>query len=385
MSPPAPTTFRWLATGAAGLAAMRAVIAAARHTLGFEIYIWRADATGAAFRAALADAARRGVRVRVLVDAWGSLEMPGSFLDPLRAAGAEVRWFNPLSLGRGLHRNHRKLVVADDEVAVLGGFNVGDDFDGDGVTRGWRDLGVELRGAAVPALGSALLGQFGLASYQHRRLARFRRRLQPQRVDVPDARLYLLSPGRGRNPLQTDLDADLRRARLVQVVSAYLLPTRRVRRALTGAARRGARVQVIVPGRSDVPLARLAARALYGRLMRAGLELYEYAPQILHTKLVAADHAAYVGSANLDIRSLTINYELAVRLDAPRAVAGARELFADHLAHSRRVDPRTWGEARSGWEKLQERLALWFLGRLDPLLAAHQRRHAFRRLDASVR
>jgi cardiolipin synthase len=131
-------------------------------------------------------------------------------------------------------------------------------------------------------------------------------------------------------------------------------------------------------------MARLAARALYARLMRAGIEVHEYAPAVLHTKLYVTDRAAYAGSANLDIRSLNINYELAVRLADPRAVAGAREIFADHLAHSRRIDPATW-PARGWWEKVRERLALWFLGRMDPLVAAQQRRRLFRDLDTAVR
>ncbi|HMO64524.1 MAG TPA: phosphatidylserine/phosphatidylglycerophosphate/cardiolipin synthase family protein [Verrucomicrobiota bacterium] len=377
-------SFAWLPTGAAGLRAMLAALGGARRSAGVEGYIIGDDATGRAFRDALAAAAARGVRTRLLVDAWGSLELPDSFWAPARAAGVEVRWVNPLSLRRGLHRDHRKLVVVDDEVALLGGFNFAASYDGDGVRTGWRDLGLELRGPAVAELGRAFHAQFGLASYQHRRLARFRRHFHPQRHVLPGATLYLLSPGRGRNPLQADLVADLGAAREIQLVTAYLLPPRPLRRALTGAARRGARVRLILPGRSDVPFARLAARALYARLMRAGLEVYEYEPAVLHSKLYVTDRAAYAGSANLDIRSLNINYELAVRLDDPRAIAGARELFADHLARSRRIDPATWG-ARGAGEKLRERLAHWFLARLDPLLAAQQRRWMLRDLDTAVR
>lgn len=380
----AAPSFAWLPTGAAGLRAMLDAIGAARRSVGVEGYIIGDDAVGRAFRDAVAAAARRGARARLLVDAWGSLELADSFWGPARAAGAEVRWFNPLSLRRGLHRDHRKLVLVDDEVALLGGFNFAASYDGDGVRTGWRDLGLELRGPAVAELGRAFLAQFGLASYRHRRLARFRRHLQPQRQTVPGATLYFLSPGRGRSPLQADLVADFAAANDIQLITAYLLPPRPLRRALTQAARRGARVRLILPGRSDVPFARLAARALYARLMRAGLELHEYEPAILHTKLYVTDRAAYAGSANLDIRSLSINYELAVRLDDPRAIAGARELFADHLAHSRRIDPATWA-ARGGWEKLRERLAHWILARMDPLLAARQRRWMLRELDTAVR
>lgn len=378
------SSFAWLPTGAAGLRAMLGAIGAARRSVAVEGYIIGDDAVGRAFRDAAAAAARRGARARLLVDAWGSLELPDSFWEPARAAGVEVRWFNPLSLRRGLHRDHRKLVVVDDETALLGGFNFAASYDGDGVQAGWRDLGLELRGPAAAALARAFDVQFELADHRHQRLARFRRHLRPQRRVLPGATLYLLSPGRGRNPLLSDLATDFAASDDIRLVTAYLLPPRPLRRALARAARRGARVRLILPGRSDVPFARLAARALYGRLMRAGIEIHEYAPAILHTKLYVTDRAAYAGSANLDIRSLNINYELAVRLDDPRAVDGARELFADHLAHSRRIDPAAWA-ARGGWEKLRERLALWFLGRMDPLLAARQRRWMLRELDTAVR
>jgi len=138
------------------------------------------------------------------------------------------------------------------------------------------------------------------------------------------------------------------------------------------AARRGGRVQLILPGRSDVPLMRLAAHSLYQRLLRAGVEIYEYQPQILHTKLVIANNIVYAGSSNLDTRSLNINYELLVRLTDEHLVAEARDIFAEHLLRSQQVHRMLWRKSRTLWNKLRERLAYLFFAKLDPYVAWRQ-------------
>ena len=137
--------FRWLTTGS--LAFERALLAIdqARASVDLEIYIFAADEPGRVFLEHLTVAARRNVRVRVLVDSFGSIALPDAFWQPLRAAGGEVRWFNPISLGRFAIRDHRKLLVCDVAIGFVGGFNISSDYAGDGVTRGWRDLGLELR------------------------------------------------------------------------------------------------------------------------------------------------------------------------------------------------------------------------------------------------
>ena len=136
--------------------------------------------------------------------------------------------------------------------------------------------------------------------------------------------------------------------------------------------RRGGRVQLILAGQSDVKLAQLAGRRLYEKFLRAGVEIYEYQPQILHTKLFIVDDVVYAGSANLDTRSLRINYELLLRVaDAPLA-AGAREIFADDLGHSERIDPVDWRSSRNFLTKLREWWAYWILARVDLFVAQRQ-------------
>lgn len=361
----------WLGSGREGLAAMLEAIEAARQSVALEIYILEDSPIGARFRAALEAAARRGVRVRVLVDTFGSLELRADYLAPVEEAGGDCRWFNPSELGRFTYRDHRKLLIVDDAVAFVTGFNIGTAYDGDGIESGWRDLGVVLRGAWVAPLAQAFHGMFGAASFRHRRLARFRRHMVPQRIRVEDADLFLLSPGRGRNPARESLVADVRRARCVRLTTAYFLPPRSLRLALARAARSGVRVQLLVPGKSDVRLAQLAARSQYGRLLRAGVEIHEYQPAVLHTKRYLLDDVVYVGSANLDLRSLNINYELLLRIEDARLAAEGHAAFEDDLTRSRRILPEAW-RRRSWWPRMLERLAGFVLGRLDPQFAMRQ-------------
>ena len=147
---------QWFASGDAVFPAMLAAIDAAQKTVALEVYIFAAGELAERFRATLIAARGRGVKVRVLVDGVGSMELSDSFLEPLRAAGADVRVFNPLSFGRLGIRNHRKLLACDGTVAFIGGFNIAKEYEGDGVTRGWCDLGLRVTGAGGATSFSAI-------------------------------------------------------------------------------------------------------------------------------------------------------------------------------------------------------------------------------------
>ena len=372
MAVSANTRFHWLRTGDEAFAAMLAAIAAARRSVRFETYIFSAGDPGDRFLEALLDARQRGVRVQVLLDAFGSLELPDSYWQPLRHLGGEMRWFNPLSLDRFNIRNHRKLLVCDEPTAFVGGFNVSPEWLGDGVSQGWRDLGLELTGAVAGALAASFDEMYALADLRHHRLARFRRSRARKHVPACDCDLLLSGPGRGRGPIRRALLQDLALARTVQIIAAYFLPPLRLRRALARVARRGGQVQLILPEKSDVPLMQAAARSLYRRLLAAGVELYEYQPQILHTKFLVLDDNVFVGSANLDPRSLGLNYDLLLRLPHPELAAEARLIFADHLKHCRRIERSSWRKERSVWERLKGRFARFLFTRIDPFITRKQ-------------
>ena len=367
--------FRWLRTGSEAFTAMLECIAAARRSVRLETYIFTASPIGERFRAALVGARKRGVRVQVLVDAWGSMDLEEEFWTPLTAAGGEFRWFNPLKLHRFAIRDHRKLLVCDEETAFVGGFNIAPEYEGDGVARGWRDHGLKLSGPLARELAQAFDDSFDRAEFRHGLFVRLRKSVAKQTLRTADGDLLLSGPGRGRNLLKRWLSADLARARDVRIIAAYFLPPWSVRRELMRVVRRGGRVQLLLASRTDVPLAHLASRSLYARLLRAGVEIHEYQPQVLHAKLTIIDDWVCVGSANLDARSLGINYELLVRLSDARLAAEARTLFAEDLAHARRIDAAAWPASRSMWEKLKERWAHFLLAQVDTHIARRQLRN----------
>jgi cardiolipin synthase len=350
--------------------AMLEAIASARQTVQLESYMLAAGKLAESFRDALLAAARRGVGTRLLIDAIGSLELPDAFLQPLREGGVQVRIFNPLALRRFGIRNHRKLLVCDSRVAFIGGFNISDDYLGDGVTKGWQDLGVRLSGQLVLDLAESFDELFDLAEFKHKRPVRLARARQKKIVRDSNDQLLLGGPGRGRSPLRRALMADFKIAQRIQIIVPYFIPSWGMRRTLARAARRGGQVQLLLPGKSDVALAQLAGRSVYRRLLRSGVEIYEYQPQILHAKLFVVDDAVYIGSSNLDPRSLAINYELMVRRVNADEAARARAIFADALQHSQQVDRRALKV--SLWMRLKEIFAYWLLARIDPDVARKQ-------------
>jgi len=372
VSDAASQTPRWFTTGDEMFPPMLAAVAAAVSSVCLETYIFAEGSLGEKFRAALTSAAARGVRVRVLVDGLGSMSLPSAYWDSLQAAGGEVRCFNPIALGRLGIRNHRKMLVCDGRVAFIGGFNIATDYEGDGVTRGWRDLGVRTGGALAAQLEASFDRMMAIADLRHKRFPRLRKTTAKRTLAGEVEHLLLSGPGRGVNPIRRSLQRDLKPARTVRIMVPYFLPSWRLRYALQRVARRGGRVQLILPGRCDVALSQLAARSFYQRLLRAGVEIYEYQPQILHAKLFIVDDAVYVGSSNLDRRSLLLNYELMVRFAEPAMGTRANAIFDECLTHCRRIEPRAWKKSRSGWTRWKERWAHFILARVDPYVAMWQ-------------
>ena len=370
MSPSAnPTAFRWFRFGRQAFPAMLGFIDSATRSVRLEMYIFQDSPLGLKFRDALVRAAQRGAKVQVMNDAVGSFGLAASFWEPLTKAGGEFRWFNPLKFGRMTYRDHRKILVCDEDVGFVGGLNIAPEYDGDGVTEGWRDLGMEIRGPLAQELADAFDASFARADFAYKPLQRLRRTDFKSASASEQWKLLLSGPGRGYNFMKSTLAADLAQARDVQIICAYFLPTWRLRRELLAVRQRGGRVRLILAGKSDVRLSKLATQRLYQSLLKKGVEIYEYQPQILHAKLFIIGEHAYVGSSNLDARSLNINYEVLVRVSERDIVAEGREIFEDALQHCQRIDPATWRKARSLWTKIMEDWAYFLLARVDPYLA----------------
>jgi len=365
--------FRWIHTGTAAFDAIVAMIDAATLSVDFEFYTVAASSAAERVGAALTRAARRRLRVRVLIDSFGSSSLPATWVARLRGEGAEVRRFNPRPLLRLSFRNHRKLVVCDDRTAFLGGFNVAREYEGDGISKGWRDFGVVIDGpvAADLALGfHEMFRASNLMRAQLPALARYLRR-QPACSDAPAA--LTGGPGSSRALMRQTLHADLKNAQRVDAIAAYFAPSRRIRRLLRNVARRG-QVRILLGGKSDVPVSRWACQWLYPGMLRDGVSLWEYQPQILHAKVLVVDDVVYIGSANLDTRSLQLNFELLVRLPSAVLAAQVRRRVDIDCGMSKAV-PADWARRRSLWQRLIHSWSYFLLTKLDPFLARKEFRH----------
>lgn len=364
--------YDWLRTGDEAFAAMLSAIRAAKTSVRLEMYIYEASTIGDLFRDELVSAAGRGLDVRVLIDALGSVTLPYDFWESFRKAGGQFKWFNRLQFNRLGLRDHRKILVCDDEIAFIGGFNIAPEYEGDGVTKGWRDLGMVIRSELATDLSKAFDMMFELADFKPRRFTKIRKARHQVSVVTEKSKLLLSSPGFSFNLMKNALYHDLARADHVKIVSAYFLPTRRLRREILRIRKRGGRVQLVLPAISDVPFSQMATRSLYRRLLMTGIEIYEYQPQILHAKMILMPQAAYVGSSNLDVRSFHSNYELLVRINEPGFISEGESLFAEILAHSKAIDLAEWKQSRTFFSKLMGKWAFLVLAKLDPFLTRQQ-------------
>lgn len=363
--------FTWHGTGRDLLNAELAAIATARAVIVMEVFTLRESEIGQRFRNALTAAARRGVRVRVLVDAFGSFGLRRDYFAELEAAGGAMRWFNELRLGSFSFRDHRKLLVVDDTVAFVGGCNIAPEYDGDGITTGWRDGGVEVRGPVAGVLTAEFNRQWERAAGLRWQFPAGGLRQRGPVTGGEEVEALFIKPGFGRNPWREALRRDLATAQDVAITAAYFLPAHRLSRRLAQAVARGARVRVLLAGQSDVRLMQLASRSLYRRLVKQGIEIWEYQPQVLHAKQIVLDDIVYIGSANLDPRSLRINFEIVLRIrNAALAAAARRQFETDIAERSVTITREQLRQRRSWWQRFTQRIAYWVLARLDPELAA---------------
>ena len=314
-APSSAVDVKLLVGGKATYAALHAAIAAAKHHLHLEYYIFEPDQTGTPLRDALVAKAREGVRVRLLLDAVGSAKLSKAFLAPLLDAGVEVGWFHPVKLRRIWRprinlRNHRKIVVVDGCVAFTGGINITDEEDERRRDDAYRDLHLRLEGNVVHELQTVFAEDWAYATGRAPRMP-----LAPPAVTGTTVAQVLVSgPDSTWEPIHRLHVSAIHAARQrVWLVTPYFVPGEAARMALTSAALGGLDVRLLVPRRSDSRLVTFAARSYFDELLEAGVRIYEYGPRMLHTKaLLCDDDLAIIGSANFDHRSFRLNFELSV-------------------------------------------------------------------------
>ena len=356
LQPYARSLLRWrvgcevvpLRDGGETYTAMLTAIAGAKKTICLETYILAGDRTGDRFKAALVERARAGVKVRLMYDAVGSFGLSDSWHAELREAGAQVMAFNPIAPWRAKfrlsHRDHRKILVVDDEVAFTGGLNIANDYatveDG-GV--GWHDEHCRVRGPIV----------LDLARLFRRSWVRAGGETYPAPPPASDAR------GVGGSSFVRLIEntarrkkAAIRRAYLhviktarssVWIENAYFMPDRGLRRALVRAVQRGVDVRIIVPGHSDVRLVEWASLYVMRRLARRHVKMLRWRGVMLHAKTAVVDGVwSTIGSYNFDAQSRFNNLECTLEILDPEVGSALATQFERDVAHCDQFDEESW-------------------------------------------
>lgn len=355
---------RLLNNGNETYAALIGELQRARRSIHLEYYIFDDDRIGQAISSLLIRRAKAGVKVRIIYDLFGSWMPARGMLHRLRANGVEVRYFRPLRLchlGKWLNiRNHRKIAIIDGRIAFLGGINIARRYlEGSSLGR-WRDLHLQLDGRAVNDLERLFREDWLLVGGEPYPTSASSAVAPPILRSIESLRIIASREGSSRKEIETILIDLINRARYELLASTpYLIPPHRLREALKAASRRGVRVQLMIPSRVEWRVVGWAAESYFEELLSAGIELYRYENGFLHTKMVLCDRrGCYIGTANLDYRSLRINWEVGALIQDQGFGKRAARTFIKDKGHCHRLHPSEQQKRAS------QRRLLYRIGRL---------------------
>lgn len=368
------------------------LIAEARKSIYIDQYAFHGDGIGRMVGQALKESAGRGLEVLVIYDAVGSRSTPRSFWRDLEEHKIEVRAFNPIhwwTVIRANNRDHRKIILIDREVGLIGDFGIGEQYAGDGSAGGsWRVSALLMRGPAVTDLEAVFLESWEEAGHGIIKkdlpfpliniiwdipFSFFSREDQAEKGPVHPVplhesgavRIVSSTPNWGSTALHDALLLALASAReSIYITQAYFIPNKRIRDALTGAARRGVEVKIILPEHPDVPLVKSSSELSYEELLEGGVRIFERRGSMLHAKTMVIDGIwSTIGSCNIDDRSFLLNYECnAVVYD--RSFGDAmKEMFAGDLGSCREITLERWRE-RPWWKEVRNKLLIPFAPQL---------------------
>ncbi len=349
-----------LVNGAEIFPAMLTAIRAAKKSITFETYIYWSGQVGRDFADALAERARNGVHVHLLIDWVGSSKMDPALLDTMRSAGVEIEKYHPLkwySLSKLNNRTHRKLLIVDGIVGFTGGVGIADEWNGNAEDPDhWRDTHFRIEGPAVAEMQAAFLDNWI--------------KVTGVVLDGPDyfpaeasvgkevAQVFKSSRDGGSESMHLMyLLSSVAATRSIDLEMAYFVPDDLSENALIDAMKRGVRLRMILPGpHTDTEVLRTASHGKWGRLLAAGAEIYEFQPTMFHCKVMVVDGLwSTVGSTNFDNRSFRLNDEANLNVLGRDFAARQTGVFNDDLKRSRRVTYAEW-ESRPWTQKVLERI-----------------------------
>ncbi len=336
---------------------MLAAIEGARSQVLLETYIWKGDEVGERFKRAIIDAARRGVDVHVIYDSFANLVVSPRFKRfpapvkvlafPIYTAG--WRFFDLRRYGR----DHRKILVVDDEVAFVGGYNIGTPYATE-----WRDTHAGITGPAVGDLRRAFADFWNL--HRTKRFQKVRRRVQPLLTEAspvwePQIRLHRNIPRLWMFPIRSMyLEAFAKAERNVWLTHAYFIPDENFVEALTDAARRGVDVRLLVPAKSNHIVADWISRGYFSNMLAAGIRIYRFTDAMVHAKTATIDGSwSTIGTANIDRLSMSGNYEISVEIIEPALAAELEQIFLTDLSNSLELSAAEW-QARDVYRRFTE-------------------------------
>jgi cardiolipin synthase len=343
-------------------------ISSARHIICIEFYIFKDDDTGKKVAELLKQKAQQGVKVYLLYDHFGSFLTSTGFWRDLRKSGIELKVANPFrwsSPGMYLYRNHKKLLLIDGVTAILGGFNIADEYYHAfrRKKRVWRDTGILLRGPAV----STLMNLF-YKSWTTWQGKAFMHNVHEKKYSTPHGVTVIpvfSNNGKARRKMRRLLEYSIKNAQdCILLTTAYFVPTRRITRALINAANRGVNIRLLLPEESDVKSILYAGRSTYVKLMRSGVEIFLYHGSVLHAKTAVFDTCwSIIGSTNLDFQSLRRNEESNIGILNSDFSGQMVHAFQDDLRNSIKIDLETWAH-RPLYQKFLEKFFSAIIKRL---------------------
>jgi cardiolipin synthase len=340
---------------------MLAAIRGAKKTINLEFYIYWDGEIGRVFAETLAERARAGIAVKIVLDAVGSVRMSQALIDFMSRNGIDLEWYHPLrwyTLSRANHRTHRKLLIVDGEIGFTGGAGIADEWLGDADTKEhWRETMIRVEGPVVTQMQFAFMDNWvksrgelltGLDYF-------------PAVSDRGEQLTQVIksSPTEGSSTVKLMYIISIVSAtKSIYIANAYFLPDRDTVRALEGAVRRGVDVRVIVPGEfTDVPIVRQASRWHYEVLLRHGIRIFEYQPTMMHAKTMVVDSVwSTIGSSNFDDRSFRLNDEVNVNVFDAGVAAQMESMFRDDLAKCEEIKLGKWFR-RPAFDRLKEKIA----------------------------
>ena len=350
--------------GASTFEAMFTAIEQAKQHIHIEFFIFENDRVSNRLRELLIKKAKEGVRVRMIYDYLGSWRLPKSYIRSLRAAGVYVRSFLPVRFRMTRfkinYRNHRKVLVVDGKVGFTGGLNIADRYLYGNQLGQWRDTFVRIEGNAVHGLQANFLIDW---LFVDRKLI-VDSKYYPEMPTYDDNLVQFVASGPDsdwENIMHGLTHAIMTSTKYVYMHTPYFVPSQSVVSAIHTAALSGVDVRLLIPERSDSPISAAATKSYIGRLLEAGVKVYFYQNNFLHSKsIVIDDMVSSIGSANLDERSGNQNFELNAFIYDIDTAAKLKHHFLNDLEHSREIDIESWNQ-RSGWEKLKESISRLFV------------------------